>query len=93
MVAPAPAGNADCDGFGGYQLASFAPPPEGSAITCASATELGFVPPWSDACDPKERIVLMYEDETGSGSGPAPEWWPCDTDGNFIPSAHFSAAE
>jgi hypothetical protein len=94
MVAPAPAGDADCDGFGRYQLTDVAPP-EGSAIACVSATELSFVPPWSDACDPKDKLVTMYDDGMGdSGSfNEPPAWWPCDEDGNFIPSPHFTAAQ
>jgi hypothetical protein len=90
MVAPAPAAQADCSGFDHYVLTDTAPP-EGSAIRCESKSELRYVPPWSDACDPKARIVTQYSDETGSGSISTPTWWPCDADGNFIPSDHFVA--
>jgi hypothetical protein len=93
MVAPAPLARADCDGFGRFQLTRTAPP-EGSAITCVSATEFSYVPPWSDACDPKDRVVSEYDDGMGNGGRLAPvAWWPCDDDGNFVPSAHYVAGE
>ncbi|HMI90332.1 MAG TPA: hypothetical protein VK509_03160, partial [Polyangiales bacterium] len=95
MVAPVPVGDANCDGFGRYHLTTIAPP-EGSSITCVSATEFNFVPPWSDACDPKDKVVTMYDDgmgNSGSFGGGGPAWWPCDETGNFIPSAHYTAAQ
>jgi hypothetical protein len=51
-------------------------------------------PAWSDACDPKQQVVTEFDDGMGrSSSGPTPAWWPCDADGNFIPTPHFTAAQ
>jgi hypothetical protein len=94
MVAPAPAvADADCEGFDPYKVTDV-PPPEGSAITCLSETAFTVVPAWSDACDPKQQVVTMFDDGMGrSSSGSTPVWWPCDADGSFIPTPHFTAAE
>jgi hypothetical protein len=54
---------------------------------------LTFVPPWSDACDPKQHVAIEYDDGMGrSYIGFAPSWWPCDEEGNFVAQPHYTAA-
>ncbi len=93
MVAPATPAEADCADIAEYRDPGNAPP-IGSAIHCEDAQTLTFVPPWNDACDPKGRMATAYVDETAqtSFSGGTPDWWPCDEDGNFVPSPHYTAA-
>jgi hypothetical protein len=87
-----PAPEADCEGFTPDVL-THVPPPQDSAIECESSTAFRYVPAWSDACDPKQRIATQYSDDTGSGTISTPDWWPCDGDGELIPSEYFVAAE
>jgi hypothetical protein len=93
MVAPTAPTETDCEGMPEYRDPGTAPP-VGSAIRCESAISLTFMPPWSDACDPKQHVATEYDDDVMGRSyiGSAPSWWPCDAEGNFVPQPHYTAA-
>lgn len=71
----------------------YAPPPH-SKIRCTSAESLIAQPLWADHCDGRTETTLHGEPqtapiETGGWSFAAPEGWPCDHEGKFLPSPGY----
>ena len=73
----------------------YAPPPH-SKIRCTSAESLIAVPLWTDHCDGRTETTLQGKPqtapvETGGWSFAAPQGWPCDENGQFVPTPGYES--
>jgi len=72
------------------------PPPPHTKIRCTSASSLVAVPLWSDRCDGRTELALRGEAQsapirTSGWKQDAPAAWPCDAEGNFIPTPGYES--
>lgn len=64
------------------------PLPRHAKVRCESANDLRYQPLWSDGCEPA-LFALKRADATYTWEVDAPEWWPCDADGKFLPGKGY----
>ena len=81
------------DHVGNICQSGFLPPPHGN-IRCLSDAKLIYEPLWADVCDGKQEIAfrgsVTFPGGSSSWNGEAPPGWPCDENGQFIPTVGYT---
>lgn len=62
--------------------------PRHARVRCDSANDLRYQPLWSDGCEPA-LFALKRADAMFTWDEEAPEWWPCDANGKFVPGKGY----